>query len=404
MGGRSLAWGPMCDTLCVESATGTLFAKNSDRPVSEAQLIEMHPRRPASSAGLRTQYLDIPDAGAAAALVSRPEWLWGAEHGVNEHGVAVGNEKIYTVADPYEVPPALIGMDLVRLGLERGRDADEALEVMTSLLEEHGQGGVADASANEPYFSSFLMADPKRAWVLETAGRTWAARPVEAGAAISNRITIGADWTRASPDLRAGDDFDTRRNPDAPTGHADRRLAASRALLERCGVDGASPALLAAHLRDHGGGPWGRPGAAGAVVAPPGGVLPDGTGVTICMHVRGYQATTSAMVAELEADPEAPRRAWVAPGSPCVSVFVPVFLPDVVPPQLADPELWWRLAAGRDAVERDAGRLEEVRAVLDPLEAELWAEADAIADAPARWGRFAERAGERLVACVARLG
>lgn len=394
----------MCDTLCVETARGMLFAKNSDRPVNEVQLIEMHGRRPASSACLRTQYLDIPDSGAAAVLVSRPDWLWGAEHGVNEHGVAIGNEKIYSVADPYQEPPALIGMDLVRLGLERARRADDAPQVMTGLLEEHGQGGVADASANEPYFSSFLVADPKRAWVLETAGRTWAARPVEVGAAISNRITIGADWTRASSDLGVGDDFDTRRNPDAPTGHADRRLAASRALLERCGGGGASPALLAAHLRDHGEGPWGAPGARGPVVAPPGDVLADGTGVTICMHVRGYQATTSAMVAELDADPEAPRRAWVAPGSPCVSVFVPVFLPDGVPRQLADAELWWRLAALRDAVEREAGRLDEVRAALDPLESELWAEADAVADDPTQWRRFAERAGARLVSCVSRLG
>jgi len=39
----------------------------------------------------------------------------------DEHGVAIGNEKVYTKANPNKEPPALIGMDLVRLGLERGR-------------------------------------------------------------------------------------------------------------------------------------------------------------------------------------------------------------------------------------------------------------------------------------------
>jgi secernin len=32
-------------------------------------------------------------------------------------------------------------MDLIRLGLERGGTAREALDVMTALPEQHGQGG-----------------------------------------------------------------------------------------------------------------------------------------------------------------------------------------------------------------------------------------------------------------------
>ena len=34
--------------------------------------------------------------------------------------MAIGNEKIWTIDDPRTLPRALLGMDLVRLGLERG--------------------------------------------------------------------------------------------------------------------------------------------------------------------------------------------------------------------------------------------------------------------------------------------
>ncbi len=109
----------MCDTLCVVGDGFTLFAKNSDRPRTEPQIVEVVPGR-APGISLRTQYLEIPDAGASTTLLSRPTWLWGAEHGMNEHRVVIGNEMIFTVDDPRPVVPALIGMDLVRLGLERG--------------------------------------------------------------------------------------------------------------------------------------------------------------------------------------------------------------------------------------------------------------------------------------------
>ena len=134
-------------------------------------------------------------------FLSCPTWLWGAEHGVNEHAVAIGNERVATTHDAAAAKPALIGMDLVRLGLERARSAEEAVEVMTGLLETCGQGGIADAAHREAYDSSFLVADPARAFVLETAGRAWAAAPFPGGTGISNRLTLGTEWTRASAAL-----------------------------------------------------------------------------------------------------------------------------------------------------------------------------------------------------------
>jgi hypothetical protein len=121
------------------------------------------------------------------------------------------------------------------------------------------------------------------------------------------------------------------------------------------------------------------------------------------MHVRGYQNTTSSMIAELPADPEAPLRAWVAPGSPCVSVYVPVF-PLAVPAALGEPQTWERLAALRDRVERDPDALAEIRAVFGPLESELWAEADDVAERCDSHRAFVEGAWDRVEEALGRMG
>src|SRR5690606_38781609 len=295
---RELTGPAVCDTACVRRPGGMLFAKSSDRPVDEVQVLRWFGRRPAGEQPVQATYVPVPDAGAAALLGSQPTWMWGFEHGVNEHGVAVGNEKVWTVDDPRAVPPALIGMDLVRLGLERGATADDALDAMTDLLAAHGQGGSGEAGGDEPYWSSFLIVDGRGGWVLETSGRSWVAQPVGDGTAISNRLTLTTGWTRSSPDVAPGTNWDERRAPDAPTGIADHRLAATRACVAR-GPE-VTPADLVATLRDHGTGPWGAPGwPAAAPPAPPEDVRDDWSGVTVCMHVRGYQCTTASMVADL---------------------------------------------------------------------------------------------------------
>ena len=207
----------MCDTLCAPGPMGMVFAKNSDRPLGEVQVASPFERRDSAGGTMHTQYLTIGDTGAHATLLSCPTWIWGAEHGVNEHGVAIGNERVSTVHDAAAAPPALIGMDLVRLGLERARTADEAVDVMAALLQRCGQGGIADAAHHEAYDSSFLVADPSGAFVLETAGSDYAAASFPGGAAISNRIALGTGWTRASAGVARGADFGSFRDPGEDT-------------------------------------------------------------------------------------------------------------------------------------------------------------------------------------------
>src|SRR3954451_1594558 len=184
----------MCDCLVAlgpAAADGhTLFAKNSDRPPTEWQVLEWF--EPRTEARTITTYLDIePHEGETIRFLgSRPSWMWGVEHGVNEAGVAAGNATIYTTLDPRGAPDGLTGMDLVRLGLERAPTAPEAVEVITSLLRSHGQGGTGHEGVDRPYWSSFLVADPLHAFVIETSGSELAVEPVERARATSNRTTI----------------------------------------------------------------------------------------------------------------------------------------------------------------------------------------------------------------------
>lgn len=204
----------MCDTLvALPSATAdgsVIFAKNSDRPVDEAQSIRRYPRQSHPiAATVCCTYIEIPQVETTAAvLLSQPDWMWGAEMGVNEYGVVIGNEAVWTKA-PLG-PPALLGMDLVRLGLERGRTAPEVVEVITGLLEKHGQGGAC--GENDPsfaYHNSFLLADAREAWVLETANQDWAAERVTSGIRnISNGLSIRTNYEKTSESLRGhGLDF-----------------------------------------------------------------------------------------------------------------------------------------------------------------------------------------------------
>lgn len=136
--------------------------------------------------------------------------MWGCEHGANEHGVVIGNEAVWTrvpeeIDDETRQPKQLLlGMDLVRLGLERGKTSREALDVVTFLLEEHGQGGpCAKDDPSFTYHNSFLIADICEAYVLETAGRHWVAQKCTTGGRnISNGLTIRTKFDLSSRGIR----------------------------------------------------------------------------------------------------------------------------------------------------------------------------------------------------------
>lgn len=348
----------MCDTMvATPEVTGDgkmLFGKNSDREPNEAHHLIMIPAADHPEGSLvKLTYIEIPQVRhTSAVLLAKPFWIWGAEMGVNEHGVAIGNEAVFTKM-PYEKNESMIGMDLLRLGLERAETAQKALEVMISLLETYGQGG--NCGYQHPFFyhNSYLIADPREAWVFETADRQWAAKRVAGIYTISNGLTIGGEWDLASPDLveiavkrgwcKGRDDFHFARcysdtlytNLSNCKGRCER----SAALLSARKPD-VKPQDVIRTLRDHGSDQsdsW----------------RPDRglTGSNVCMHagfgpVRASQ-TVGSMVSHLDSD--LATHFFTGTAAPCTSLFKPVWMDSGLPEMGPFPDgnfdpdtLFWR--------------------------------------------------------------
>lgn len=395
----------MCDTLtALASSTqrgAVLFAKNSDRERNEAQGLELSPARVnAEPTALKVTYITLPDAPRTyACLLSRPFWMWGAEMGVNEAGVAIGNEALHAKT-PAQRRRALIGMDLVRLGLERGGTAREALDVIVGLLEAYGQGGDCGHLGRFYYNNGFIIADSAEAYVLETAGRSWVWERVCNVRALSNAYSIGASYDGISADLNRGAAYDVAASlideaRDA-VSFGRGRCARGQALLDRT-APALTPASMMAILRDHGDdADWSPANTARR---------------TICMHAStGARRSQSvgSMVSELKGGRSVH---WVTGSSaPCISVFKPFVFsaaaPDFgpAPRDRADGSRWWRHEALHRAALGDfCAALAEIAPERDELEARFLARIDAAGDgdlqaAVALCWREADEAEDRWLA------
>jgi hypothetical protein len=290
----------MCDTLVAVTDDGLLFGKNSDRDVNEAQGLHWYAAAEHPDGALvACTWSTIPQVRRThGVLLSQPWWMWGAEMGANEHGVVVGNEAVFTRDAPRpRTGSELLGMDLVRLALERASTAEEAVAVVVDLLERHGQGGSCSHERSRfSYDSSFLVADPGHAFVLETAGAAWASEPVTGpGRSISSGLTI-VDFARRHAD-RTREQFS--------------RCGPRRARTERAAALAEHPADVMAALRDHDGPVPRWSPVTGALGAP-------------CAHAGGAVVstqTTAAWVSDLRA---APRHWATGAAAPCTATFLPV--------------------------------------------------------------------------------
>jgi secernin len=356
----------MCDTQVLIADGAVWFAKNSDREPSEPQSVVRYravSNDPAPK--LRVSHIEIDQVPERrATILSQPAWCWGAEMGVNDAGVAIGNEAIFSTRATLQ--PGLLGMDLVRLGLERAASARAALEVIVALLERHGQGGPAGyKDRGFCYDSSFIIADAGEAWVLETAGRDWAARRIEGRGAISNALSIRDDHQRASVAVRAARldfarTFDTRLMP----AFARARQRRDHALR---GLDQSKlPAFsrMAAQLRMHASGHE-DPAA--------------GSNADLCMHAAGFirrHQTTGSMVARLAAD--GADALFTGTSAPCLSIFRPVRFDDdwsvlTTESERLEAPLWRRHEWLHRWALADAGLRERLRTTRDVIEPQIFA-------------------------------
>ncbi len=328
----------MCDTCGIgPEFTGSgisVFGKNSDREADETQLVVSVPSKTyPSKEELQCTYIAIPQADKTFAMVlSKPFWMWGAEMGVNEKGVVIGNEALFTKVKP-EKTPGLIGMDLLRLALERSVSAEEAALLVVELLKKYGQAGPCGyRDKNFTYMNSFIIMDRQGIIKLETAGRDHALLRLRDHAKISNGITIAKDWHSSS--LERGADFSKFSDPLITyfTGSAFRRNRNQEAIIKTKGSIGAIDVF--AMLRDH----FDK--------------LPaKGFNRDVCMHasdplIRKSQ-TTGSLVVELHPDDKF--RIFVGGGSaPCLTAFKP-FIPaapfadlSVGAGQYSGQSFWWR--------------------------------------------------------------
>ncbi len=377
----------MCDTIIATpemTEDGVmLFAKNSDREPNEAQQIVFYPAavHPPGTK-VKCTHIEIDQAQETyAVFLSKPFWIWGAEMGVNDQGVAIGNEAIFSKI-PASKNPGLIGMDLLRLALERASTAQEAIQVIADLITQFGQGGNCGYTHPFYYHNSFFIADPTEAWVLETVDRHWAAKKTTGVYSISNGLTVRNDFDRSSPDLVnfAIDKGWCKNKDDFHFAHCysdflftkfsycqSRRNRTMNLMKNSAGRINISTFMSI--LRDHN-------SSDDDSFSPDKGI----SGASVCMHasfgpVRISQ-TTGSLVVHLH--PKHPTFFTTGTAAPCTSIFKPVWIdaPIAAEPPLKgefDPAtLFWRHEQlHRTILQNYPDSIRKIKAARDEMEHEF---------------------------------
>jgi len=351
----------MCDTI-VALGNSTkdgcvLFGKNSDREPNEAHnIVYLKRSKHDPNSQVKCTYISIPQVEETnEVLLLKPFWMWGCEMGANEFGVTIGNEAVWS-KEPYR-DTGLLGMDLMRLALERAETAEKALDVIIELLEKFGQGGACGYTDKKlKYHNSFIIADPNEAWVLETADKYWIAEKVKDIRTISNTLTIGSDFDKIHPDLishaiddgycKSENDFNFAEcfiprfsiNQIGAKGKVRKECTTNRLMKYKGKI---TPEIIMSTLRDH-----------NLKLLEQDNWDPSQSSMkSPCMHYTSFFTPSQSVgshVAHLKQDLQVH---WVTGTSaPCTSIFKPIFLPKCgltldlpkAEGQYNNNTLWWQ--------------------------------------------------------------
>ncbi|MDB5226551.1 MAG: Secernin [Bacteroidota bacterium] len=343
----------MCDTFVhiPGGKSSVIFGKNSDREPNEAQQIVRYPKTSREKNTVKTTFIEVEHPQEInEVILSKPFQMWGAEMGVNEYGVAIGNEAVFTKVSFNKKNNGLTGMDLLRLSLEISRSSQEALHHIIFYLEKYGQdacGGYTDKGFY--YHNSFIIADKNEAYVLETAGKHWVYQKVIGHRSISNGLTIeenfdgisshAIEFARKKGWSKKNENFNFRKSYSswlmpklsACTIRREQTETACRQH-EKFYVEDAFEVL-----RSHNETPFDPA---------------KGKTDSICMHASGLftpHQTVGSMVAELRKD--GMPTVWLTGSSaPCLSVYKPFYFGNDVlneenfisPTSTFDNSYWWQ--------------------------------------------------------------
>lgn len=194
-----------CDTMFTTVGGGRflIFGKNSDRPPNEAcQIVKYKVSRSTylrdqiplthciiTSSEIEGLMEDFEVHADIVVVAAKPGWMFGAEMAANSAGVCIGNEALFVKPkflrgeqqqqQKKKDNRHFLGMDHLRLVVERTHTAKDAVRLLTRLIEHFGQDGVSthpQHGRSLEYQNSYIVTGYDGAYCVETIGRHWLCR------------------------------------------------------------------------------------------------------------------------------------------------------------------------------------------------------------------------------------
>ncbi|MEM3788898.1 MAG: C69 family dipeptidase [Candidatus Bathyarchaeia archaeon] len=256
-------------------------------------------------------------------------------NGINEFGVTLSSNIFFSKEETLPPGQGLYYGDIGQLVMERCKTAREAVDLIAWCVETFGFAGF---SAPWPYLT-FLVSDPNEGWIVEVTPRHWVAKrcPDDGAIFYANELQIETEWDLACDDLidyaiargwydpSSGEPFNFKQAYGDRLGEYWNTVRESRLreLFEpKLGSITVQDVMKV--YRDHLDGtedyhvPHTAPWPIYTICAP-------WTHACEIYHLRSYMPPAIGCVM------------WIAPSSPCCSVFTPIYAGN-----RGDPPIEWR--------------------------------------------------------------